>query len=68
MRAVDVRKASQDDLGAVLALNKKLFDKEIAEYDPLLDGDWTFSENGREWFGNIIATQFCEVAEVVGGA
>ena len=45
-----VRKAVIGDLKRIQELSLMLFEKEIEEYDELLDMDWTFGEIGDKFF------------------
>jgi ribosomal protein S18 acetylase RimI-like enzyme len=47
---IRIRKATIKDLDKVQELNHKLFVKEHAEYDSLLNLDWTFGKEGTEYY------------------
>lgn len=47
---IEVRKAKISDLKDIQKLNLLLFKKEYKEYDKLLDCNWTFSNNGKNYF------------------
>ncbi len=64
---MNTRKATIDDLEIILDFNQKLFDREIERFDPTLDGTWTQSEEGRDYFIERIQDFGCAfVAEVDG--
>ncbi len=52
---VIIRNATIEDLQKVQELNLKLFEKEHKEYDPLLNLNWTFGEEGTKYFKDRIS-------------
>ena len=52
---MNIRKATAKDLKAVQKLNKMLFDKEIADFDPTLNSEWSFGKDGTSYFKKRIA-------------
>ena len=66
-RIVVIRKATVNDLNAILELNKKLFEYETAfniEFNP----EWSYSDSGQAYFKKVIEGDngFALVAEVSG--
>lgn len=49
-----IRKATIDDFKEIQLLNRFLFEKEEKEYDSLLNVDWSFEGEGREYFEKAI--------------
>ena len=45
-----IQKATINDLKYIQELNLQLFKKEYREYDPLLNLNWTFGQNGVDYF------------------
>ncbi|MEI7961362.1 MAG: GNAT family N-acetyltransferase [archaeon] len=54
---ITIRKATIKDLKSIQDLNLLLFKKEYAEYDKLLDLDWTFGKAGTEIFAKCIVEE-----------
>ena len=51
---VKIRRAILNDLKQIQQLNLALFQKEINDYDPSLDLNWTFGKLGTKYFKNRI--------------
>ena len=70
MKKVIIRKATLDDLYNIQKLNNQLFDLEIENYDPTLVKDWAISNEGKEYFEDLISNHYVVVAvlenEIVG--
>ena len=52
---VKIRKAKLSDLKAVQSLNHALFKKERMDYDPTLNGKWTYGLAGTSFFKDRIS-------------
>ncbi|MFH1915679.1 MAG: GNAT family N-acetyltransferase [Nanoarchaeota archaeon] len=61
-----VRIACLRDLNSIQDLNLKLFKKEYAEYDKLLNLEWTFGSLGTKYFKDRITKGFVALADVNG--
>ncbi len=70
LEKIVIRKANIEDLSAIQALNNELFDLELQNYDPTLVKDWPLTNEGKEYFEDLIANHYVSVAiqaeEVVG--
>ena len=64
---VTIRKATIEDLPAVQELSQELFYSDLP-HDPLMNVDWSFSEDGKKIFTARITepNRFCLVAEING--
>lgn len=62
-----IRRATEADLPAIQALNQKLFEKEVNDYDDTLKVSWPQTEDGERYFRNIIINGYAVVAEVEDG-
>ncbi|PIR44045.1 hypothetical protein COV23_01960 [Candidatus Wolfebacteria bacterium CG10_big_fil_rev_8_21_14_0_10_31_9] len=61
-----IKSATIEDLKRVQELNLMLFEKEYAEFDNTLNCNWTFGEDGTEYFkGRIIEDDGCVFVAVV---
>lgn len=67
---VEYRKAKIEDLNVIQNLNNELFKLEKENYDPTLVNDWPITEEGKEYFIDLINNHFVWVAvidnEIVG--
>jgi GNAT superfamily N-acetyltransferase len=61
--SIQIRKATIKDLPAVQELNNKLFELELANFDPNLIPNWPISDAGKEYFTDMIENHFVLVAE-----
>ena len=59
---MDIRKANLNDLDAICDLNNQLFKLEKEQYDPTLVEDWPLSDEGREYFTDLINNHYVIVA------
>ena len=57
-----IRKAILDDLNDICNLNNELFKLEKEKYDPTLIIDWPISNEGKEYFTDMINNQYVIVA------
>ena len=57
-----IRKASIEDLDAIQNLNNSLFELEKNNYDSTLVKDWPLSEEGKEYFIDLIENHYTIVA------
>ena len=57
-----IRKATLNDLNTICDLNNELFKLEKEKYDPTLVEDWPISNEGREYFTNLINNHYVIVA------
>jgi len=48
--SVQIRRATSKDLKQIQQLNLALFKKEIKDFDPSLDLNWTFGKEGAKHF------------------
>jgi len=48
--SIKIRRATIKDLKQIQELNLALFKKEVKDYDPTLDLNWTFSKAGTKYF------------------
>lgn len=70
MENVEIRKALINDLDVIRGLNNELFKLEKENYDPTLVNNWPLSEEGKEYFEDLINNHYVIVAiinnEIVG--
>lgn len=70
MKNLFVRKANLNDLETIQKLNNQLFDLELKYYDTTLVKDWAISNEGKEYFKDLINNYYVVVAllndEIVG--
>ena len=59
---MDIRKADLNDLDTICDLNNKLFKLEKENYDPTLVKNWPLSNEGREYFTDLINNHYVIVA------
>lgn len=59
-----IRKARIEDLKAIQELNNKLFELEYNKFDPSLKVGWPFTEEGEEYFKDMIENEIVFVAVV----
>ena len=64
MNNVIIRKASLEDLSIIQQLNNSLFKLEKENYDSTLVNDWPLSEEGKEYFLDLINNHYVIVAEL----
>ena len=62
MNNIFIRKASLDDLIAIQKLNNSLFNLEKENYDSTLVKNWPLSEEGKEYFSDLIKNHYVIVA------
>jgi ribosomal protein S18 acetylase RimI-like enzyme len=62
MNNVIIRKATLEDLSTIQELNNFLFKLEKEKYDPTLVNDWPLSEEGKEYFLDLINNHYVIVA------
>ena len=70
MNDILIRKANVGDLNIIQDLNNKLFKLEKANYDPTLVSDWPLTDEGKEYFQDLINNHYVIVAildnEIIG--
>jgi len=66
MEKINVRKATLQDLASIQELNNNLFDLEYNNFDDTLKVGWTFEEEGKEYFKDMINNEIVFVAETDG--
>ncbi len=70
MKNLIIRNADLKDLEIIQKLNNELFDLELKNYDTTLVKDWAISNEGKEYFEDLINNHFVMVAllddEIVG--
>jgi len=70
MNNIEIRKAIISDLDIIRYLNNELFKLEKDNYDSTLINDWPLSNEGKEYFEDLINNQYVIVAlinnEIVG--
>lgn len=66
MEKINVRKATLQDLASIQELNNDLFDLEYNNFDDTLKVGWTFEEEGKEYFKDMINNEIVFVAETDG--
>jgi len=62
MDNVFIRKATLEDLSTIQELNNSLFKLEKENYDPTLVNDWPLSEEGKDYFLDLINNHYVIVA------
>lgn len=62
MRDVIIRQATLKDLKSIQNLNYELFKLEKENYDPTLIVDWPLSEEGKNYFEDLIKNEFVIIA------
>ena len=62
MSDIIIRKATLEDLHTIQELNNSLFELEKANYDSTLVKDWPLSEEGKEYFFDLIKNHYVIVA------
>ena len=62
MNNVIIRKATLEDLSIIQELNNSLFKLEKENYDSTLVKDWPLSEEGKEYFSDLINNHYVIVA------
>ena len=62
MNNVIIRKAYLEDLNTIRELNNSLFKLEKENYDSTLVNDWPLTEEGKEYFSDLINNQYVIVA------
>ena len=58
MDNIIIRKATIDDLSIIQELNNSLFKLEKENYDSTLVNDWPLSEEGKEYFSDLILNHY----------
>lgn len=70
MKDLVIRNANLQDLEIIQKLNNELFDLELKNYDTTLVKDWAISNEGKEYFEDLINNNFVVVSlldnEIVG--
>ena len=64
MENIEIRKALLDDLEIVRSLNNELFKLEKENYDSTLTRNWPLTEEGKEYFTDLINNSYVIVAEL----
>ena len=64
MNDLIIRKATIEDLSVIQALNNSLFELEKSNYDPTLVKDWPLTEEGKEYFCDLINNNYVIVAQL----
>ncbi len=62
MNNMIIRKATLEDLSIIQELNNSLFKLEKENYDPTLINDWPLSEEGKDYFSDLINNHYVIVA------
>jgi len=62
MDNIIIRKATIEDLSIIQELNNSLFKLEKENYDSTLVNDWPLSEEGKEYFSDLILNHYVIVA------
>lgn len=62
MNDIIVRKAKLEDLNVIQNLNNQLFKLEKENYDSTLVQDWPLSEDGKQYFEDLIINHYVIVA------
>lgn len=62
MNNVIIRRATIEDLKTIQTLNNNLFELEKENYDSTLVKDWPLSEEGKEYFSDLINNHYVIVA------
>ena len=63
MEEIKIRKATIDDVRAIQELNNDLFKLEKENYDTTLISDWPISDEGKDYFSDLINNHYVIVAE-----
>lgn len=70
MNDILIRKANLEDLTIIQDLNNKLFELEKKNYDPTLVSEWPLTDEGKEYFEDLINNHYVIVAvldnEIIG--
>ena len=64
MNDLIIRKATIEDLSVIQALNNSLFELEKSNYDPTLVKNWPLTEEGKEYFCDLINNNYVIVAQL----
>lgn len=59
---MDIRRANFDDLDIICGLNNQLFKLEKGNYDSTLVDNWPLSDEGKEYFRDLISNHYVIVA------
>ena len=62
MNNIIIRKATLEDLSTIQELNNSLFKLEKDNYDPTLVNAWPLSEEGKDYFSDLINNHYVIVA------
>ena len=62
MKDIIIRQASLRDLESIQKLNYKLFKLEKENFDPTLIVDWPLSEEGKNYFEDLIKNEYVIIA------
>ncbi len=63
MENIEIRKALLDDLEIVRSLNNELFKLEKENFDSTLVENWPLSEDGKQYFEDLISNHYVIVAK-----
>ena len=64
MNNVEIRIATIEDLKTIQELNNSLFELEKENYDSTLVRDWPLTEEGKEYFSDLINNHYVIVATI----
>ena len=64
MNEIKIRRAIIEDLEVIRKLNNTLFELEKENYDSTLIKDWPLTEDGKEYFTDLINNHYVIIAEV----
>ena len=64
MKNIAIRKATIDDLIIIQELNNGLFELEKENYDSTLTRNWPLTDEGKEYFTDLINNSYVIVAEL----
>ena len=64
MNNIAIRKAIMDDLIIIQELNNGLFELEKENYDSTLTRNWPLTDEGKEYFTDLINNSYVIVAEL----
>ena len=64
MNEIKIRRATIEDLEVIRKLNNTLFELEKENYDSTLIKDWPLTEDGKEYFTDLINNHYVIIAEV----
>ena len=64
MNEIKIRRATIEDLEVIRKLNNTLFELEKENYDSTLIRDWPLTEEGKEYFTDLINNHYVIIAEV----